>query len=111
MGLGSVLVGIGLAIVAVAYVALPFRKTRDDPGKVIEAWVGQVRARGVTPQGTGESLQSTEGRKRRRQRARPGAEAALQAGAVNFCPQCGRRVGPDDRFCAGCGRQLRESDE
>ncbi|MEW5986547.1 MAG: zinc ribbon domain-containing protein [Chloroflexota bacterium] len=28
------------------------------------------------------------------------------SGAVNFCPQCGRRVDPQDRFCAYCGEKL-----
>ena len=118
MGFGSVLVGIAVTIVVGAYVALPFRKTRGDPDKVAETWVGQVRATGVAPR-------YTEGRTRRRHRARPGSEAAPQyaeaapqyaeaapqyaeAEAINFCPQCGRRAGPDDRFCAGCGKQLRE---
>jgi NADH pyrophosphatase NudC (nudix superfamily) len=27
-------------------------------------------------------------------------------GAVHFCPQCGRRVESDERFCAGCGHKL-----
>jgi hypothetical protein len=27
-------------------------------------------------------------------------------GAIQFCPQCGRRVEPDERFCAGCGHKL-----
>jgi len=27
-------------------------------------------------------------------------------GALHFCPQCGRRVEPDDHFCPKCGRNL-----
>jgi hypothetical protein len=27
-------------------------------------------------------------------------------GQTQFCPQCGRRVEPDDRFCPKCGRNL-----
>ncbi|MFO7662031.1 MAG: zinc ribbon domain-containing protein [Chloroflexota bacterium] len=27
-------------------------------------------------------------------------------GAIRFCPQCGRRVELDERFCAGCGHKL-----
>jgi hypothetical protein len=53
MGLGSVLVGIAVAIIVGAYVALPFRRVGGDPDRVFEAWVGQVRASRVTPQGTG----------------------------------------------------------
>jgi len=25
---------------------------------------------------------------------------------VNYCPGCGRRVGPNASYCEGCGRQL-----
>lgn len=28
------------------------------------------------------------------------------ARVVNFCPQCGQRATPQDRFCAACGHQL-----
>lgn len=27
-------------------------------------------------------------------------------GTARFCPQCGRRVDADERFCAGCGHKL-----
>ncbi len=42
------------------------------------------------------------------------AEAAAQTagaapGSAQFCTQCGRPAGPEDRFCAGCGTQLRTS--
>jgi hypothetical protein len=40
----------------------------------------------------------------------PGAPSSgLQAAPVDgpFCTQCGRQAGPQDRFCAGCGAQLR----
>jgi hypothetical protein len=98
MGVGSILVGIAVAIAVGAFVALPFRKAEGRPDRVIEAWVAQVRASGVDPR-------RAEGRTRRRHRAESGSEA------VNFCPHCGRRAGPDDLFCAGCGRPLRESTE
>lgn len=29
-------------------------------------------------------------------------------GTTQYCPQCGRRVEPDERFCARCGRKLSE---
>lgn len=32
--------------------------------------------------------------------------APAPARLVNFCPQCGQRVTPQDRFCAACGHQL-----
>jgi hypothetical protein len=130
MGLGSVLVGIAVLIVVGAYVALPFRRAEGDPDRVVETWVRQVRAggvaprraeetpqrTGVAPQRTGVAPQPAEGRPRRRHRARPssGAEAMPQYSEdeeINFCPKCGRRAGPDDYFCAGCGNKLRESAE
>jgi hypothetical protein len=97
-------------IVVGAYVALPFRKAGGDPDGIVEAWVRQVRAGGIAPRRAEESPQRTEGRTRRRHRTGPGSEAAQYAEAeeINFCPKCGRRAGPDDRFCAGCGRPLRE---
>ena len=75
VSVGSVLVGVGIALVVAAYLARPFRVTRSgaDLDRVVEIWVGQVRATG--------------------DRAR-------------HCPQCGRRAGRDDRFCAACGAGL-----
>jgi hypothetical protein len=87
MGIGSVLVGIGVALIVGAYLARPFRKVSApaDIDQTIEAWVAQAHT-GKTTSGTVPPERDVE--------------------AVNFCPQCGRRVGPDDRFCSGCGRQL-----
>jgi hypothetical protein len=84
MSLGSVLVVLAVLLVVVAYLARPFRIARRDAGldRVIEAWVARVRAEG------------------RREGERPAREP------VNYCPQCGHHVGPDDRFCAGCGARL-----
>ena len=75
VSVGSVLVGIGIALVVAAYLARPFRVVRSgaDLDRVVETWVGQVRA-------TGDQ--------------------------ARHCTQCGRRAGPDDRFCAGCGAPL-----
>ena len=89
MGIGSILVGVALALLVGAYLARPFRRPEADPDRAIERWVAQARA---AAQASGR------------------AELSLPAGEeepVNFCPQCGRRVGPDDRFCAGCGTPLR----
>lgn len=38
------------------------------------------------------------------------ATASMPAtnGTTKYCPQCGRRVEPDERFCARCGRNLSE---
>lgn len=27
----------------------------------------------------------------------------------SFCPQCGKRIGPDDAFCRHCGQRLEEN--
>ncbi len=80
--------GAALASLVGAYLARPFRRAQMDPDRAVEYWVAQVRRQG------GKGAEEQRGK---------GAE-----GPVNFCPQCGRRVGPDDRFCAGCGTQLRE---
>ena len=37
------------------------------------------------------------------------ATAPAAPGAAPFCTQCGQQAGPEDRFCAGCGTQLRAS--
>ena len=83
MGGGSILVGLALSLVVVAYLARPFRPVRAkvDLDRAIEVWLarGQVE--------------------------RPAA-LKEEAATADFCPQCGRRAGPDDRFCAGCGRPL-----
>jgi hypothetical protein len=86
MSIGSVLVGVAFALIVGAYLARPFRRGCVDPDRAIETWVSQVRA----GEGGGNSASAAED-----------AE-----GAVNYCPHCGHRVGPDDRFCAGCGRPL-----
>ncbi|HEY75065.1 MAG TPA: zinc ribbon domain-containing protein [Thermoflexia bacterium] len=89
MGIGSILVGVALALLVGAYLARPFRQPEAEFDRAIEHWVAQARA----------ALQAGE------VAAAPAATAAEEP--VNFCPQCGRRVGTDDRFCAGCGRPLR----
>ncbi|MEA3340293.1 MAG: zinc-ribbon domain-containing protein [Chloroflexota bacterium] len=89
MGIGSVLVGVACILVVGAYLARPFRGTEMDPDRAIEAWVAQARRGG----GTGE-------------RGSRGAEER-----VNFCAQCGRRVGTDDHFCPGCGTRLQKGAE
>ena len=87
MGIGSILVGIAVAMVVVAYLARPFRPARANAGldREIEAGVAQVRT------------------EREKERADTEAEAHTAC-----CPRCGHRAGPDDRFCARCGTQLQE---
>lgn len=86
MGIGSILIGVALALGIGAYLVRPFRRGRVDLDQAIEAWVSQVRAS-------------------------EGAAASAVEEAVSYCPQCGRRVGPDDRFCAGCGKPLPGGEE
>ncbi|MGD1997169.1 MAG: zinc ribbon domain-containing protein [Anaerolineae bacterium] len=74
MSIGSILVGVALALVVGAYLARPFR-SGGGLDRQIEAWVAQVREAGA-------------------------------GGRADYCSQCGRRVGPDDRFCPGCGTAL-----
>lgn len=80
MGLGSVLAGLALALVATAYVARPFRQQEgvvtDDE---IDAWVAQARRRA------------------------PAAEGAA-------CRECDRPARSGDRFCSGCGAPLGEGE-
>ncbi len=92
MGIGSVLVGIGVALIVGVYLARPFHKVSApaDMDQAIETWVAQVHT-GKTTSGTVPPERDVE--------------------AVNFCPQCGRRVGHGDRFCSGCGTQLSEGGE
>ena len=92
MGIGSVLVGIGVALIVGAYLARPFRKVSApaDMDQAIETWVSQVHT-GKATSGTGP----------------PERDVA----PVNFCPQCGRQVGYGDRFCSGCGTQLSRDGE
>ena len=78
MSLASILVSLAVAIVAIAYVARPFRRDEPDWEHAIAQWV--------------DTLEDAED------------------AAVNFCPQCGRRVAPDHRFCPGCGRALPASE-
>ncbi|MGQ9466655.1 MAG: zinc-ribbon domain-containing protein [Anaerolineae bacterium] len=86
MSAGSLLVGLSLALIVGAWLARPFR--RAAPDRVIEYWVREIGA-AVRDEPRGEAEWRPE----------PAEE-------VNFCPRCGRRVGPEDRFCARCGAPL-----
>ncbi len=101
MSVGAIFVGIAFALVVGAYLARPFRTATVDLERAIEAWVAEVRAEGQGNRGVEEQRQHPVGAT-----ATAGSEEAEEK--VNYCSQCGRRVGPDDRFCAGCGAPLRE---
>lgn len=66
----------------------------------IEAAVRRVR----TPQQLDEQIEAAI--QRARQQPAAAAVAAANNGDTRFCPQCGRRVDPNDRFCPSCGQNL-----
>ena len=76
----------------------------------IEAAVKQLR----TPQQLDEQLEAAIRQARQKPAGAPpapGSTAPAAAtvpanGIAHFCPQCGRRVEPDDRFCPKCGHNL-----
>jgi len=123
MSPGSLLIGLALALVVGAWLARPFRRAAD-PDRAIEYWVARARAMGGGPIGEAEGRPAgSEPRSEAEWRpvgSEPRSEAEWRpAGSeprseaewrptdeVNFCPRCGRRVGPEDRFCARCGAPL-----
>jgi hypothetical protein len=86
MGIGSIIVGLALTLVVGAYLSRPFRTAarETDLDPLIEAWVRHAREEQAAP---------------------PPHPDAGEA-EINYCPQCGRRVSPEDRFCARCGTPL-----
>ncbi len=111
MSLGSIFIGLAIAVIVIAYIVRPFRAasgaavSRTD--KLIEAWVRAVPA--ATPVG-----QDVVAEPRVQASAAAPVSVAVprtvqpvpSSEAVNFCPQCGRRVTSDYRFCPGCGALL-----
>lgn len=117
MSLGSIFVGLAVAVIVIAYIARPFRAasgaasgaaaSRTD--KLIEAW---VRAAPLATPGA-QDVVAEPGRDTVASVAVPAPVVVPRAvaqpvssGAVNFCPQCGRRVTSEYRFCPGCGALL-----
>jgi len=72
----------------------------------VDAQIEAAVRRARTPQQLDDELEAAI----RQARAKPAAKATPAAeasnGAMRYCPQCGRRIEPDDRFCPGCGRNL-----
>jgi hypothetical protein len=100
MSIGSILIGTAALIVVAAYVARPFRaRGTSTTDEAIEAWVARI---GDEPDEKDETYTD-----RPSERAAPREEAAERV--VNFCPQCGQRAEPEDRFCSGCGTPLRRA--
>jgi hypothetical protein len=124
MNLGSIFVGLAVAVITIAYIVRPFRVasgaavSRTD--KLIEAWVraAPVATPGVQDAVTAPGVVAVADTGAVASVAAPTpvvappspAPAVVQvvapSGAVNFCPQCGRRVTSDYRFCPGCGALL-----
>ena len=101
MSIGTYLVGIAIVLIIAAYLGRPFRRFSVDKDKVIEKWVANVRNR------IDESLSVPEDENVEELVVTSAVSSEVSGDeAVNFCPQCGRRVEVDHRFCPGCGTQL-----
>jgi len=108
MGFGSILVGIAVAGIVLVYVARPFREVNADFDKAIEAWVRSVQVDG-NPSTDAPATQVSAPAP-----TPPPSPAVEMSGVltaeppINFCPNCGQGVQPDDRFCPRCGNRLRK---
>ncbi len=96
MSIGTYLIGAGLFLLIAAYVGSPLNRTKFDADKVVERWVTDARLRLEKSSFSSDDvsdgvLTATE---------------VVNNESVNFCPQCGRRVEVDHRFCPGCGTPL-----
>lgn len=49
MSMGTLLVGLAIALIVGAYLACPFRRTSFNLDEALERWVAQVRAESVAP--------------------------------------------------------------
>jgi hypothetical protein len=61
-----------------------------------------------TPEQVDEQIEAAIRQARQKPVAASPAAVAPAANGAKFCPQCGRRVEPDDRFCPKCGHNLIE---
>ena len=71
--------------------------------------IGQIESmRTETPRGSAR-VESLVEKARQRLGGSDGTPAgdSGEAGPASFCTQCGRRAGDADRFCAGCGSELK----
>lgn len=116
MSLGAILVGIAVVMAVAAYISQPFRRVTVNPDDVIEAWIkqypyGRLASRPSNvplPDDTPPPTPSVEAPSPTPSPVRATRESPLPNTdtQINFCPQCGRKVAPDHRFCPGCGYQL-----
>jgi hypothetical protein len=120
MSLGSIFVGLAIAVITVAYIVRPFRAasgaassavaSRTD--KLIEAWVRAAPIAtpdvedAVTAPWVDAAVATPAPVVAPPSSAPASAQVVAPSAAVNFCPQCGRRVTSDYRFCPGCGALL-----
>jgi hypothetical protein len=115
MSLGSILVGIAIAVITVAYIAQPFRRPGSRADKMIESWVRSASAaptltrveRPASPVSAAEEVVvAVSAPVTAPAPVPPSPQPAVSHTEVNFCPQCGRRVTLEYRFCPGCGARL-----
>ncbi len=113
MSIGSILIGLSLALIVGAWLARPFRRAAN-PDRAVEYWIAQAYAAVRSePQSEAEWRPArSEPRSEtewRPARSEPRSETEWRSAGedIQFCPRCGRRVGPEDRFCARCGAPLR----
>lgn len=61
---------------------------------------------------SGRRSSSQENKRRRRKTPTPASDPAVSGNETldrefDYCPECGKRAGPNDRFCRVCGTRLR----
>lgn len=91
----------------------PAGELTPDVDARIEAAVRQARQKPTpTPEQLDEQIEAAV-KRARAQSAAPASTATATAanGVIRFCPQCGRRVDPDDRFCPKCGHNLLQDNQ
>ncbi|MDF1514543.1 MAG: zinc-ribbon domain-containing protein [Anaerolineae bacterium] len=101
MSMGTLLVGIGVGLLVAAFVGRPFRHTSIDNNRIVEEWVAWTRTKTESLDEEAVQINPVE------MSVALNSPAEIQmAEPVNFCPQCGRRVEVDHKFCPGCGTPL-----
>jgi len=110
MSIGSILVGVAVVVIVGAYLARPFRivTVGADLDRDIETWVSLVQVEDpVTGAAEIDLLEEAD----LLEEIDPLEDVDLLEDAdsesVNFCSRCGRHLNADDRFCPGCGTQVK----
>jgi hypothetical protein len=107
MSIGTYLVGAAVLLIVTVYITTPFRRIKIDFDRTIEKWVSAARNQIANGDTSPTAVDTSSGYEDTQDINR---EVDLY-GPVNFCPQCGRRVEVDHRFCPGCGVQLKKEQE